>query len=91
MKPNLLDRAIAQVAPRYAMRRMAARATFEAFSGAGSDGAPMSPSNGRWITVARSANADTVRGLGRQRAESRELRRTNPIATGAIIAYPAVV
>jgi lambda family phage portal protein len=84
MRANLLDRAIGVFAPRLALKRATARAAFEAFSGAGSDGAPMSPMNGRWSVVSRSADADIVRGLKRQRAESRELRRTNPIAAGAI-------
>lgn len=84
MKPSLLDRLIAVVAPATAVRRMVARDTFEAFSGAGSDGAPSSPTNGRWIARRGSANADALRGLPRQRAESRELRATNPIAGGAI-------
>lgn len=84
MKPNLLDRAIAYVAPKRAAMRLQHRAAFEAFSGLGSDGGALSPSNGRWITTPRSADADTIRALPRQRAESRELRRTNPIATGAI-------
>ena len=84
MRANLLDRAIGVFAPQLALKRATARAAFEAFSGNGSDGAPLSPMNGRWSVVARSADADIVRGLKRQRAESRELRRTNPIATGAI-------
>ena len=63
---------------------MAARNAFEAFSGTGSDGAGLSPMNGRWFVSPRSADADIVRGLKRQRAESRELRRLNPIAAGAI-------
>lgn len=89
IKPTLLDRAIASVAPVHAARRLHARtsiAAFEAFSGAGGDGAPLSPSNsgGRWRTVPRDANSDTLRGLPRQRAESRDLARTNPIAAGAI-------
>ncbi len=84
MRANLLDRAIGVFAPRLALKRATARAAFEAFSGNGSDGAPLSPMNGRWSVVSRSADADIVRGLKRQRAESRELRRTNPIAAGAI-------
>ncbi len=83
-RANLLDRAIGIFAPRTALRRATARAAFEAFSGGGSDGAPLSPMNGRWSVSPRSADADIIRGLRRQRAESRELRRTNPIATGAI-------
>ena len=84
MRANFLDRAIGVFAPRLALKRATARAAFEAFSGNGSDGAPLSPMNGRWSVVARSADADIIRGLKRQRAESRELRRTNPIAAGAI-------
>lgn len=84
MAANLIDKVVAYFDPLAGARRMRARATFEAFSGLGADTAPLSPSNGRWITSPRSANADTVRGLGRQRAESRELRRTNPLAAGAI-------
>lgn len=83
-RSNILDRAIGFFAPRVALKRATARAAFEAFSGGGLDGAPMSPMNGRWSVVARSADADIVRGLRRQRAESRELRRMNPIAAGAI-------
>lgn len=81
---NLLDRLVAYVDPAAGARRMAARTAFEAFSGSGSDGAGLSPMNGRWAVSPRSADADIVRGLKRQRAESRELRRLNPIAAGAI-------
>lgn len=84
MRANLLDRAIGVFAPRLALRRATARAAFEAFSGAGSDGAGLSPMNGRWSVSPRSADADIVRGLRRQRAEARELRRLNPIGAGAI-------
>ena len=88
-RPTLLDRVIATVAPVHAARRLHARAAigaFEAFSGTAGDGAPMSPSNsgGRWSVVPRDVNSDTLRGLPRQRAESRDLVATNPIAAGAI-------
>lgn len=81
---NFIDRAVAYFAPAAGARRMAARNAFQAFSGTGSDGAGLSPMNGRWFVSPRSADADIVRGLKRQRAESRELRRLNPIAAGAI-------
>lgn len=81
---NFLDRLISYVAPKVALRRAMDRTAFEAFSGLTSDGAPSSPLNGRWSTTPRSADADIVRGLPRQRSESRELRATNPIAAGAI-------
>lgn len=84
IRPTFIERALCRVMPGTALRMMANRAAFEAFSGNGADGAPLSPNNGRWMAVARSANADVVRGLTRQRAESRELCRTNPIAVGAI-------
>ena len=76
--------------PEHTQRRLVQAAAaqrgvqFGAFSGSGADGAPMSPMGGRWMATPRSADADMLRGLPRQRAESRELRATNPIATGAI-------
>lgn len=84
MKPNILDRLIGYVSPQAGAARLRARAGFEAFSGLGADGGSLSPSNGRWAVIPRSADADNLRALRRQRAEARELRRTNPIATGAI-------
>lgn len=84
MHATLLDRLIARVSPAAALRRMHARDQFEAFSAPGGDGGGMSPLNTRWSTSPRSADADQLRALPRQRAESRELRRTNPIAGGAI-------
>lgn len=83
-RANLVDRLVAYFDPAAGARRARARDAFEAFSGAGSDGAALSPMNGRWIVSPRSADADIVRGLRRQRAESSELRRLNPIAAGAI-------
>ena len=57
---TLLDRLIAKVAPAYAIKRAAARQAFEAFSGAapGGTGAPLSPSNSRWIVTRGSADAE---------------------------------
>ena len=56
----------------------------QAFGGVGGDGGPRSALNTRWAARPRSANADTVRALPRQRAESRELVRSHPIAAGAV-------
>lgn len=86
VRANVLDRLIAAVDPARAARRLHARAAFQAFSAPGHDGAAASPLNsGRWSSATpRSADADTVRALPRQRGESRELARTNPIAAGAI-------
>ena len=57
---------------------------FGAYSDTGPDGGGRSPLNTRWMVTPRSASADTVRALPRQRAESRELVRVNPIACGAV-------
>lgn len=81
---NLFDRAVAYFSPQAGLKRVMQRSAFEAFSGSGSDGAALSPMNGRWSVSPRSADVDIVRGLKRQRGESRELRRLNPIAAGAI-------
>lgn len=72
--------------PLHTQRRLQQHAaqSFGAFSGPGLDGGPRSPMNARWVTVPRSADADTLRSLPRLRAESRELRAYSPIGGGAI-------
>ena len=98
MQPNILDRAIAAVAPAWASQRQLARARMEAMAvldqlmpqpqaSASIGGAPAAPSGsaGRWWRpMARDAKADTLRALTGQRGASRELVRTSPIAAGAI-------
>lgn len=98
MQPNILDRAIAAVAPAWASQRQLARARMEAMAvldqlmpqpqaSASIDGAPAAPSGsaGRWWRpMARDAKADTLRALTGQRGASRELVRTSPIAAGVI-------
>lgn len=98
MQPNILDRAIAAVAPAWASQRQLARARMDVMSAldrllpqhqvsASVDGAPSAPSGsaGRWWRpMARDAKADTLRALTGQRGASRELVRTSPIAAGAI-------
>jgi lambda family phage portal protein len=86
--PTVLDRLIAVVSPRMAAERATRRAmgagTFGAYSDTAPDGGGRSPLNTRWSVTPRSASADTLRALPRQRAESRELVRVNPIACGAV-------
>jgi len=100
MQPNILDRAIAAVAPAWASQRQLARARMDVMSAldklmpqpqpqvsASLDGAPAAPSGsaGRWWrSMARDARADTLHLLPTQRGASRELARTSPIAVGAI-------
>lgn len=98
MQPNILDRAIAAVAPAWASQRQLARARMDALSvldgllpqpsqvSASVEGATQ-PSGGGgrwWRPMARDAKADTLRALTGQRGASRELVRTSPIAAGAI-------
>ncbi|GKS96941.1 phage portal protein [Acidovorax sp. SUPP2825] len=96
MKLNLLDRAIAAVAPAWAAERVHSRARIEALAAlpslqamTGTDddamgGAVVSPQSRRWSPRPRDARSDTLRVLPLQRGASRELARTSPIAVGAI-------
>lgn len=94
MKLNPIDRAIAAVAPAWAVSRMLARARIDAVSAlpqisaqddAATGGDGMGGVSRRWWNpMARDAKADTLRHLPKQRAKSRDLARTSPIAVGAI-------
>lgn len=80
---NLLDKAIAYVAPAMAARRMAARAALAlggGYTGAKIDMASLS----RWTPTAGSANADIIRDLPMLRARSRDQMRNAPVALGAL-------
>jgi lambda family phage portal protein len=90
---NLIDKALLPFAPQAVASRVKARAQVNAFeataSASGTPGAGGSASSsgagGRWWNpFARSAARDTLPKLGTQRAASRELVSTNPIAAGAI-------
>jgi len=100
MKLNIIDRAIAQVAPGLAASRMEARAKVEVLArlselsaptmtaqadGSGSvNGGGSSGARRWWKPMPRDARSDTVPFLRFDRAASRELARTSPIAVGAI-------
>lgn len=89
---NLLDKALLPFDPQRVASRVKARAqvnAFEAMASAGTPGAgggtSGSGAGSRWWNLfARSAARDVLPQLGTQRAASRELARTNPIAAGAI-------
>lgn len=82
-KPNLIDRAIATVAPLHGVKRMAARAQFDALTVADMAHKPeTSPVRRFWNALSRDARADTLPHLSFDRAASRELARTNAIAAG---------
>lgn len=80
---NLLDKAIAYVAPKIAAQRMAARATLAL--GGGYTGAKLDISSmNRWSPNAGSANSDIIRDLPMLRARSRDQMRNAPVALGAL-------
>ena len=88
--PNLIDRAVAFVNPEAGRRRLLARAQVEAsaslFGGSGGYRGAQ-PDRGKrrsWFSRARSANADTLPGSERMRAEQRDAAMNQPIATAAI-------
>jgi lambda family phage portal protein len=95
---NLIDRAIAVYDPVRASKRLHARAqlaaidampriTFGSMAGSGSsEGNTASAKGGSrwWNPRARDARSDTLPQLIAERAKSRELARTSPIACGAI-------
>ena len=100
MKLNVLDRAIAAVAPARAADRLKARARVDALAAlpaldamramhdsgdAAHGGGAAAPARPRWWRpLARDARSDTLPHLQGQRAASRDLARTSPIAVGAI-------
>lgn len=80
---NLLDKAIAYVAPGLAMKRMAQRGALAI--GGGYTGARMDASTlSRWMPRAGSATADIIRDLPMLRARSRDQMRNAPVALGAL-------
>lgn len=80
---NLLDKAIAYVAPKFAAERLLARTTLA--MGGGYTGASISKAQlSRWITNPGSATTDIVPDLKALRARSSDQLRNSPIAVGAI-------
>lgn len=81
--PNLLDKAIAYVSPKIAAERLGARTALAlagGYTGARIDRAQLS----RYMPMAGSANADTIRDLPMLRARSRDQMRNAPVAIGAL-------
>ncbi|MEO8153575.1 MAG: phage portal protein [Rhizobacter sp.] len=80
---NLLDKAIAYVAPRVAQRRLAARqmlALSGGYTGARIDRA----ATAAWRTSAGSPQSDVIVDLPMLRARSADLERNAPVATGIV-------
>ncbi len=87
MKPSLLDRAIASVAPGLAARRLVDRARFATVSASlsGYDAARRERAGLRNFNAQpRTADADTLPSLDLQRARSRDMLRNAPLAAGAV-------
>ncbi|WP_428419197.1 phage portal protein [Methylibium sp.] len=94
MRQNFIDRVIAAVDPVRAAQRMKARgqlaagesiaAMMSATSGTSTAESDARGWNRWWSPSIRDASADSLRGLATDRARSRQLTRTNPIAASAI-------
>jgi len=76
---NTLDRAIAYIAPRAALKRQSARQALLAY-----EGAKIGRHLGGWHSPTSSANAEIGTALARLRDRSRDLYRNNPLARKAI-------
>ena len=88
-QPNLIDRLVAAVAPRAAVRRLQARAAMGVFQRMYGGGGYAAGRNDRkalkaWTPIARSADADINPGLAGMRARSRDLIMNAPLAGGAV-------
>ncbi|WP_294354060.1 phage portal protein [uncultured Sphingomonas sp.] len=89
VRPNLIDRAVSFVNPAAGLARMEARtrqaASTAMFGSGGYRGAQPDRTKRRgWFARSRSANADTLPGADRLRAEQRDAAMNQPIATAAI-------
>lgn len=83
VKANVIDRALAFVAPTYAMNRMRARMAMEIL--AAYDGASkVKRALKSWNPMGNDADADILPDLDELRRRSRDLVRNNPLAAGAI-------
>ncbi|MDB4906371.1 MAG: hypothetical protein JWO05_1155 [Gemmatimonadetes bacterium] len=89
VQPSFLDRAIARVAPGYALQRYQSRVQFEAaqlfFGPGGYNGARLDrPATKSWLPRRGSANSDTIPDLLALRARCADLERNDPLAAGAM-------
>ena len=81
--PNLLDRAIAALAPEYAVRRQRARMQL-ALVGGYAGARRNKPGLAGWSSAATDAESDINPDLPELRARTRDLARNSPLAGGAI-------
>lgn len=92
---NLIDKALLQISPTWALERLKSRmqaqvllgvedAPICGFRASGDDSGYQRNSTRWWNPRANDARIDTLHKLPMQRGQSRELSRTSPIAVGAI-------
>lgn len=82
---NLLERAIATVAPGYAVRRAIDRFRLERISrSTGFEGAARGRRTDNWKTSSKDANAEIAPSMTLLRNRSRDLKRNNPYAAAAM-------
>ncbi len=87
LAPSLLDRAIAAVAPRAAMKRMAARIALDGMLQRGYDGAALGRRTDGWRTGGTSADTEIAGAGALLRNRMRDLVRNNPHAARAVSAW----
>jgi lambda family phage portal protein len=85
MRANLIDRAIGFVAPRAALRRMHARAAYDAARSY--SGAALGRHTDGWKAPATSADAEVASAGSRLRDRHRDLVRNNPHAAKAVSSW----
>lgn len=82
---NILERAIATIAPGIALRRAVDRFRLERITGSmGYEGAAAGRRTANWKTSSRDANAEIAPSLTLLRNRSRDLKRNNPYAAAAM-------
>ena len=84
IKPTLVDRLIAGLSPAQGLRRMVARARFQALAGGYTGARRNRRATSAWNPLGKSADADTLPDLAVLRARSRDAVRNTPIATAAV-------
>jgi len=82
--PSIIDRAIAQISPKWALERHKNRTALAVTGGGGYTGAGYSDRMVMWQPGIGDSDADSLRDLRELRARSRDLARNSPIAGGAI-------
>jgi lambda family phage portal protein len=83
MKPNIIDRAVAWIAPAAGVRRLRQRAAMDVLQ-RGYDGAAQGRNTGSWNSRATSADAEVGANAALLRDRMRDLVRNNPHAANAL-------